>query len=187
MRQKHVWGGGPEIIALSTYLQRPILLYQIQSNYSFKNKIQLYLYAQFGYSHYSNKYPIMLLFTNGKFPNIQYRDIPKSDHFLAVFQCTSESNFTRSNITTTLQQQQKLSFRISRLLQRAFHKIRHRFNTSTDSFDSDLKLNINNEHSSNDCDDDKCSDDIIRNLYVSCCSSTISTTPASTCYSCSSE
>lgn len=90
MRQENVWGGGPEIVALSNFIERPIVLLEPTDTYitegvgeeqkSQPGTIYLKTAAQFGPS---GGKPIHILSTNQQFP-VEYHGMIQN-HFLAVF------------------------------------------------------------------------------------------------------
>ena len=84
MEQDNVWGGGPELIALSNSLSRQIVLLEtIQHDPSREeNTTYLKIIARLGPRATSR--PIYVLFTNQRFPR-EYNSAKSNNHFLAVF------------------------------------------------------------------------------------------------------
>ena len=83
MRLENVWGGGPEIVALSNALKRQVVLLKPVNDADTTNDvISLKTMARFGPLVTTEK-TIYILSTNIKFPKEYKRQ--KSNHFLAVF------------------------------------------------------------------------------------------------------
>ncbi|CAM9204778.1 unnamed protein product [Ectocarpus sp. 4 AP-2014] len=85
MRQSSVWGGGPEIVALSNALCRPIHVYELASNgvsFCFRRM------ACFGSPSFDDKQAIHILSADSRFPNLKPgRQLANGNHFLALFPC----------------------------------------------------------------------------------------------------
>lgn len=61
------WGGGPELVAISNFIQRPIFLYQIGTpNWLAGGKRSLKLISRLGYPKFKKGKQIHILYTNGK-------------------------------------------------------------------------------------------------------------------------
>ena len=95
MRLHGTWGGGPEIVALSNFLKRPIHVYELCTTGYFSKCFELKVCAKFGTPSFDdeNKLPISILCADGRFPNI----LPGAqkmigDHFLALFNCEIDSS-----------------------------------------------------------------------------------------------
>ncbi len=81
MRQEGVWGGGPEIVALSNSLNRQIvLLERVDTENMHDNTTQLEVKARIGPQ--TTVRPIYILSTNQRFPMYHYK--ATNNHFLAV-------------------------------------------------------------------------------------------------------
>lgn len=85
MLKEKTWGGGPEIVAISNRMRRPIHVYELVAE-GIKRHFEFKMCAQFGSPTYDNKPPIYILCADGRFPYI----IPgfqkkQGDHFLALF------------------------------------------------------------------------------------------------------
>eukprot|EP00581_Thalassiosira_minuscula_P010277 CAMPEP_0183711680 /NCGR_PEP_ID=MMETSP0737-20130205/7130_1 /TAXON_ID=385413 /ORGANISM="Thalassiosira miniscula, Strain CCMP1093" /LENGTH=453 /DNA_ID=CAMNT_0025940247 /DNA_START=122 /DNA_END=1483 /DNA_ORIENTATION=- len=115
MRKESYWGGGPEIVALCNYLQRPIHIYELipadeatnllpsnnkdasssdknNNNNSHKHNQQFNLrrMACFGSPKFDRREPLHILSADSRFPDIEPRRIRKvGNHFLALFPATS--------------------------------------------------------------------------------------------------
>lgn len=92
MLHPRTWGGGPEIVALSNYLERPICVYQLCMNGIFgrQSTFELKLAGRFGPEPAGEKSPLYILCADGRFPNVQpgqHKEV--GDHFLALFPCRS--------------------------------------------------------------------------------------------------
>ena len=86
MRLYHTWGGGPEIVALSNALQRPIHVYELCTDGYFSKSFALKVCARFGTPHFDEKPAIHILCADGRFPNLTPgRQKRVGDHFLALF------------------------------------------------------------------------------------------------------
>jgi hypothetical protein len=82
----NTWGGGPEIVALSNYYERPIHVYELYTNGFFFKKFQLNAVAKFGSPKFDSKSPLQILCADGRFPFVspgQQKSI--GDHFLALY------------------------------------------------------------------------------------------------------
>lgn len=95
MSHPRTWGGGPEIVALSNYLKRPICVYQlcVSSLFGRYSSFEFKLAGRFGAESQGCKSPLYILCADGRFPNVepgQHKEI--GDHFLALFPfCSSDS------------------------------------------------------------------------------------------------
>lgn len=89
MRDPRSWGGGPEIVALSNYLKRPIHIYEICHKsflYFFRRRFELRSYAKFGSPTFDDRDPIRILCADGRFPNITPGfQVSPGDHFSPLF------------------------------------------------------------------------------------------------------
>lgn len=86
MRLFHTWGGGPEIVALSNALQRPIHVYELCLGGYFSKSFLLKVCARFGTPHFDDQPAIHILCADGRFPNLtpgNHKEV--GDHFLALF------------------------------------------------------------------------------------------------------
>ncbi|CAN0017008.1 unnamed protein product [Ascophyllum nodosum] len=85
MRQSSVWGGGPEIVALSNALCRPIHVYELASNgvgFCFRRM------ACFGSPNFDDRQAIHILSADSRFPNLKPgKQLTNGNHFLALFPC----------------------------------------------------------------------------------------------------
>ena len=93
MRLNHTWGGGPEIVALSNRLRRPIHVYELDTGGIFKKCFQFKVCAKFGTPYFDSKPAINILCADGRFPNL----LPGcqkaiGDHFLALFPSCLQDN-----------------------------------------------------------------------------------------------
>lgn len=110
MRKESYWGGGPEIVALCNYLQRPIHIYELipadeasnnqakinnsnnQGHNTKKTSTQFTLrrMACFGSPKFDRREPLHILSADSRFPDIEPRRIRKvGNHFLALFPVAS--------------------------------------------------------------------------------------------------
>jgi len=85
MLKEKTWGGGPEIVAISNRMKRPIHVYELVTE-GIKRNFEFKICAQFGSPAYDNKPPLYILCADGRFPYI----IPgfhkkQGDHFLSLF------------------------------------------------------------------------------------------------------
>ena len=85
MLKEKTWGGGPEIVAISNRMKRPIHVYELVAE-GLKRNFEFKICAQFGSPTYDDKVPLYILCADGRFPYI----IPgfhkkQGDHFLALF------------------------------------------------------------------------------------------------------
>ena len=90
MQQDSYWGGGPEIVALSNVLKRPIHVYELasctRSNGSTSSCFVLRRMACFGSPKFDKKEPFHILSADSRFPDIAPgQQLPSGNHFLAVF------------------------------------------------------------------------------------------------------
>mmetsp|Transcript_3877 Transcript_3877/g.8669 ORF Transcript_3877/g.8669 Transcript_3877/m.8669 type:complete len:440 (+) Transcript_3877:111-1430(+) len=117
MRKESYWGGGPEIVALCNYLQRPIHIYELmpadeasnnQANDNNSNnqgcnnmkktstQFTLRRMACFGSPKFDRREPLHILSADSRFPDIEPRRIRKvGNHFLALFPATNTLNDVR--------------------------------------------------------------------------------------------
>lgn len=118
MRKESYWGGGPEIVALCNYLQRPIHIYELISaeeasnsqstdtppfnnnndspssannnNPKMSKQFTLRRMACFGSPKFDRREPLHILSADSRFPDIEPRRIRKvGNHFLALFPVTA--------------------------------------------------------------------------------------------------
>lgn len=83
MQQDCVWGGGPEIVALSNILQRPIHVYElaVQDNRFFLRRM-----ACFGSPKFDRYEALHILSADSRFPDVAPgQQLAAGNHFLAVF------------------------------------------------------------------------------------------------------
>lgn len=90
MRKEGVWGGGPEIVALTNGIKRNIVLLEPRIEQSTDGSICLEVIATFepkkcDREKVHNKAPVYILSTNQQFPKGDIQKKEKSNHFLAVF------------------------------------------------------------------------------------------------------
>lgn len=109
MRKESYWGGGPEIVALCNYLQRPIHIYELipteevatpsstpsttttnmneaYNNIKVSNQFTLRRMACFGSPKFDRKEPLHILSADSRFPDVEPRRVRKiGNHFLALF------------------------------------------------------------------------------------------------------
>jgi len=86
MLKKKTWGGGPEIVAISNYIKRPIYVYELCSKHKNHGNFKLKICAKFGCPIFDKKNPLYILCADGRFPNIKLGEEKSSgDHFLALF------------------------------------------------------------------------------------------------------
>ncbi|CAM9171744.1 unnamed protein product [Phaeothamnion confervicola] len=100
MRQPSVWGGGPEIVALSNALRRPIHVYELTAagqRFCFKRM------ACFGSPCYDAHQPIHILSADARFPNLKPgQQLPIGNHFLALFVCNPDELAATATAATGL-------------------------------------------------------------------------------------
>jgi len=116
MRKESYWGGGPEIVALCNYLQRPIHIYELipaeeasnsqstdtppfnnndspsflANNMKISKQFTLRRMACFGSPKFDRREPLHILSADSRFPDIEPRRIRKvGNHFLALFPVTA--------------------------------------------------------------------------------------------------
>ncbi len=86
MLKKTTWGGGPEIVAISNYIKRPIYVYELCSNHKSHGNFKFKICAKFGCPVFDKKIPLYILCADGRFPNIKLGEEKSTgDHFLALF------------------------------------------------------------------------------------------------------
>jgi len=87
MQQDSVWGGGPEIVALTSILKRPIHVYELAVDDIEKPKrFVLRRMACFGSPRFDRKEPLHILSADSRFPDLQPgQQLAAGNHFLAVF------------------------------------------------------------------------------------------------------
>jgi OTU-like cysteine protease len=89
MQQDSYWGGGPEIVALSNVLKRPIHVYELAScskTGSSGSCFVLRRMACFGSPKFDKKEPFHILSADSRFPDIAPgKQMASGNHFLAVF------------------------------------------------------------------------------------------------------
>lgn len=84
MRDDTVWGGGPEIVALSNVLRRPIHVYELCVMN--KQSFVLRRMACFGSPKYDGACALHVLSADSRFPDLTPgKQNPVGNHFLAVF------------------------------------------------------------------------------------------------------
>lgn len=97
MKQDAYWGGGPEIVALSNFLCRPIHVYKLASEEPATSTSQeeagrfvLQRMACFGSPKFDRKEPLHILSADSRFPDVSPgRQLPIGNHFLALFPYSS--------------------------------------------------------------------------------------------------
>lgn len=83
MRLPAVWGGGPEIVALSNCLQRPIHVYELGCA---GRRFCLRRMACFGSPDFDGLQPLHILSADARFPNLKPgKQLLNGNHFLALF------------------------------------------------------------------------------------------------------
>jgi OTU-like cysteine protease len=88
MRRSSVWGGGPEIVALSNCLKRPIYVYELAVA---DQKFCLRRLARFGSPRYESKTPLHILSADSRFPDVQPgQHMLQGNHFLSLFPCDEQ-------------------------------------------------------------------------------------------------
>ncbi|CAB9526408.1 OTU-like cysteine protease [Seminavis robusta] len=94
MQQDSYWGGGPEIVALSNVLKRPIHVYELAASSPGGNRLLLRgnncfvlrRMACFGSPKFDKKEPFHILSADSRFPDISPgHQMSSGNHFLAVF------------------------------------------------------------------------------------------------------
>mmetsp|Transcript_12618 Transcript_12618/g.24233 ORF Transcript_12618/g.24233 Transcript_12618/m.24233 type:complete len:326 (+) Transcript_12618:57-1034(+) len=91
MEQDCVWGGGPEIVALSNLLQRPIHVYELATSSSSSkpssgNTFVLRRMACFGSPRFDRREALHILSADSRFPDLlPGEQLSAGNHFLAVF------------------------------------------------------------------------------------------------------
>lgn len=87
MKNSKTWGGGPEIVAISNSLSRPVHVYELCCDgFIGMKSFKLTLCGQFGSPTFDNQTPLFLLCADGRFPDIRPGEQKKQgDHFLALF------------------------------------------------------------------------------------------------------
>lgn len=86
MLKKTTWGGGPEIVAISNYIKRPIYVYELCSKEKSYGNFKFKICAKFGCPVFDKKSPLYILCADGRFPNIKLGgEKSTGDHFLALF------------------------------------------------------------------------------------------------------
>mmetsp|Transcript_10971 Transcript_10971/g.15809 ORF Transcript_10971/g.15809 Transcript_10971/m.15809 type:complete len:354 (-) Transcript_10971:482-1543(-) len=100
MKQDAYWGGGPEIVALSNFLCRPIHVYKLASEEQVDDegggKFVLRRMACFGSPKFDRKEPLHILSADSRFPDISPgRQLAIGNHFLALFPYSSTRSTMR--------------------------------------------------------------------------------------------
>jgi len=99
MCKPNTWGGGPEIVALSNRMRRPIHVYELSGeewsqSHRHGTKLgahKLRVCAKFGSPAFDSKAPLHILCADGRFPDVGSRQAKKiGDHFLALFPCSRD-------------------------------------------------------------------------------------------------
>ena len=98
MRQDSYWGGGPEIVALSNVLQRPIHVYELATATSTKKESKKGIFerppkqfvlrrmACFGSPKFDRNSPLHILSADSRFPDVAPgKHMVPGNHFLAIF------------------------------------------------------------------------------------------------------
>eukprot|EP00586_Coscinodiscus_wailesii_P015634 CAMPEP_0172495516 /NCGR_PEP_ID=MMETSP1066-20121228/71438_1 /TAXON_ID=671091 /ORGANISM="Coscinodiscus wailesii, Strain CCMP2513" /LENGTH=205 /DNA_ID=CAMNT_0013267245 /DNA_START=528 /DNA_END=1145 /DNA_ORIENTATION=+ len=101
MRRESYWGGGPEIVALSNVLRRPIYVYELMTSKNgnsaesegiIAEKIRLNRgfclrrMACFGSPKFDRREPLHILSADSRFPDVSPgRQLANGNHFLALF------------------------------------------------------------------------------------------------------
>lgn len=84
MQQDSYWGGGPEIVALSNVLQRPIHVYELCVGE--QNNFVLRRMACFGSPKFDRRSALHILSADSRFPDVQAgKQMASGNHFLAIF------------------------------------------------------------------------------------------------------
>lgn len=85
MEEDCVWGGGPEIVALSNAFGRPIHVYELAVDESGENFV-LRRMACFGSPRFDHRQPLHILSADSRFPDlVPGQQLSAGNHFLAVF------------------------------------------------------------------------------------------------------
>eukprot|EP01041_Mallomonas_annulata_P003735 gene3735-7418_t len=109
MRHSRTWGGGPEIVAICNYLQRPIHVYELGVRSFLRKSFELKLCARFGTPNFNQKCPLYILCADGRFPDLKPGSQKKQgDHFLALYPLDSNNRHSNSH-KDWRQNQQRIS------------------------------------------------------------------------------
>jgi hypothetical protein len=85
MEKDCVWGGGPEIVALSNTICRPIHVYELTVDDT-GSAFVLRRMACFGSPRFDRRQPLHILSADSRFPDVQPgQQLAAGNHFLAVF------------------------------------------------------------------------------------------------------
>ena len=107
LREPHAWGGGPEIVALSNALRRPIHVYELlwaradppscappppdgdNDEGAPSPRWCLQCIAEFGSPKFDRRYPpVHILSCDSRFPNLSVEhQLDQGNHFLLLFEC----------------------------------------------------------------------------------------------------
>ena len=151
MKQNGVWGGGPEIVALSNALRRPIHVYELSTttatspnnnNQQNNNNALLFLnrkkqqkvfifrrLACFGSPKFDSKEPLHILSADSRFPNISPgKQLKSGNHFLALFIPSPYQQRTKQRRRRMLQQKELKNKRMMRMMKHQNHNNHHSSN-----------------------------------------------------------
>jgi OTU-like cysteine protease len=99
MRRPSVWGGGPEIVALSNCLKRPIYVYELAVA---DQQFCLRRLARFGSPRYESKTPLHILSADSRFPDIEPgQHMLQGNHFLSLFPCDEQRARAQSDFRSS--------------------------------------------------------------------------------------
>jgi len=148
MQQESVWGGGPEIVALSNVLKRPIHVYELtaskpdgqSSGGGQQQQFVLRRMACFGSPRYDKFQALHILSADSRFPDITPgSQLSEGNHFLAVFPVTN-----RDGDDDDLKQRRRRK-RKKRLRGGSFFTLRKQQRSES----------LDTSEEDDDCDDDK--------------------------------
>ena len=123
MVQPNTWGGGPEIVAISNHLKRPIHVYELSGSECHRleagattivDGVQLgahkfKLCAKFGSPSFDHKAPLHILCADGRFPDIRPKQAKKvGDHFLALFPCDRSGKLVSRTLSEREEDEEQL-------------------------------------------------------------------------------
>ncbi|KAJ8599657.1 hypothetical protein CTAYLR_005403 [Chrysophaeum taylorii] len=98
LRKPHAWGGGPEIVALSNAMRRPIHVYELlwaiadppgkTPTAPRRARWCLKCIAEFGSPRFDRKPPLHILSCDSRFPSLSPEQmLDQGNHFLLLFEC----------------------------------------------------------------------------------------------------
>jgi hypothetical protein len=107
------WGGGPEIIAISNFLQCPIHIYELCAAEG-SREFKLQPKALFGSPFFDQRSPMYILSADGRFPNLfPGTQKPDGDHFLALYPCLENDPAAKRGIVSDMKVFLKRFFKYS--------------------------------------------------------------------------